>query len=201
MPPTSDEQIRFLGNVQRLLDEGSFVASYEFALLLALADISIEHGDDSGAPMIVEIEDIADNFIDYYWRQAVPYSSPREARVLQQNTGKQAAIVNLIREARETYGDSLTRLMRERVAWTRLVRQVAGIVRIMPLWKLQTIGQERIDFLYENGGGGRVIELRPGVAYCFASSTLWSPTRCGESVASVRSPPESRGARRDDRLE
>jgi hypothetical protein len=46
------------------------------------------------------------------------------------------------------------------------VRQIAGIVRIMPLWKLQTIGQERLDFLYENGGGGRVIELRPGVAYC-----------------------------------
>ena len=46
MPPTSDEQIRFLANVQRLLDEGSFVASYKFALLVALADLSVERGDD-----------------------------------------------------------------------------------------------------------------------------------------------------------
>jgi 5-methylcytosine-specific restriction endonuclease McrA len=166
MPPTSDEQIRFLANLQRLLDEGSFVASYKFALLLALADLSIEHGDDSGAPLTVSIEDIAEKFIDYYWRQAVPYPSPRDARVLQQNTGQQAAILNLTRVARAAHGDSLASLMRDRTAWPRLVRQVAGIVRIMPLWKLQTIGQERLDFLYENSGDGRLIELRPGVAYC-----------------------------------
>ena len=39
MPPSSDEQIKFLVNLQRLLDEGLFVASYKFALLLALADL------------------------------------------------------------------------------------------------------------------------------------------------------------------
>ena len=56
---------------------------------------------------------------------------------------------------------------RNRTAWPlRLVRQVAGIVRIMPLWKLQTIGQERADFLYENDGDGQSIELRPGGAFC-----------------------------------
>ena len=38
---------------------------------------------------------------------------------------------------------------------------------MMPLWKLQTVGAERIDFLYENIGAGTKIELRPGVAYCF----------------------------------
>ena len=41
------------------------------------------------------------------------------------------------------------------------------MVRVMPLWKLQTVGQERLDFLYENSGTGRSIELRAGVAYCF----------------------------------
>ena len=50
MPPTSDEQIRFMVNIQRLLDEGLFTASYKFALLLALALLSIEQGDDSRAP-------------------------------------------------------------------------------------------------------------------------------------------------------
>jgi hypothetical protein len=36
----------------------------------------------------------------------------------------------------------------------------------MPLWKLQTVGEERVDFLYENLGRGTEIILRPGVAYC-----------------------------------
>jgi 5-methylcytosine-specific restriction endonuclease McrA len=37
----------------------------------------------------------------------------------------------------------------------------------MPLWKLQTVGQGRLDFLYESAGAGNTIELLPGVAYCF----------------------------------
>ena len=37
-PPTSDEQIQFMVNIQRLLDEVLFTASYKFALLLTLAD-------------------------------------------------------------------------------------------------------------------------------------------------------------------
>ena len=37
----------------------------------------------------------------------------------------------------------------------------------MPLWKLQTVGSERLEFLYENVGRGRSITLKPGVAFCF----------------------------------
>lgn len=37
----------------------------------------------------------------------------------------------------------------------------------MPLWKLQTIGGEVRDILYENVGTGREFALRPGMAYCF----------------------------------
>jgi 5-methylcytosine-specific restriction endonuclease McrA len=36
----------------------------------------------------------------------------------------------------------------------------------MPLWKLQTVGEERLDFLYENLGRGSRITLKRGVAYC-----------------------------------
>ena len=71
MMPPSDEQIRFLVNLQRLLHEGLFVASYKFALLLATSDLSVENGDDSGSPLILTISEIAAKFIQYYWRQAV----------------------------------------------------------------------------------------------------------------------------------
>jgi hypothetical protein len=167
MPPTPEEQIRFLVNLQRLLDEGSFVASYKFALLLSLADLSIENGNDSGAPLAIETAEIAEKFIQYYWRQAVPYPSPVEAKVLQQNTGSQAAIVNAVEAARAIHGNSLPMMMRDRAGWTALVRRVAGIVRVMPLWKLQTVGQERLEFLYANTGEGRTVQLHHGVAYCF----------------------------------
>ena len=71
MQPTADEQIQFLVKLQRLLDEGQFVASYKFALLLALADLSVENGDDTGRALALSVEIIAEKFIQYYWRQAV----------------------------------------------------------------------------------------------------------------------------------
>ncbi len=40
----------------------------------------------------------------------------------------------------------------------------------MPLWKFQTVGRERLDFLYANTGAGNTIILRPGVAFCFRLS-------------------------------
>src|SRR5215472_5857033 len=100
MPPTSDEQIEFLVKIQRLLDEGLFVATYKFALLLSLADLAIELGDDSGAGLKLTTDDIAAKFIQHYWRHSMPYAAPGKARILQQNTGKQAAIVNIVHNAR-----------------------------------------------------------------------------------------------------
>ena len=102
-PPTPEEQILFLANLQRLLDEGQFTASYKFALLLSLADLSIEKGDDSDAALPLTTDEIGEKFIQYYWRQAAPYAAGSTARVLQQNTGKQAAIVNLVRDARQRF--------------------------------------------------------------------------------------------------
>jgi hypothetical protein len=166
MSPSPDDQIRFLVNVQRLLDEGSFVATYKFALLLALAELSIEAGDDSGAALPISTDDIAIKFIQFYWPQAVPYPAAR-ARILQQNTAKQAAIVNMVEAARAASGGSITGAMTNKQEWRRLVRKVAGVVRIMPLWKLQTVGPERLDFLYANSGAGHTITLRPGVVFCF----------------------------------
>ena len=48
--------------------------------------------------------------------------------------------------------------------WRRLVRKVARVVREMPLWRLQSIGAEQLNFLYENQGDVGVIHLLPGIA-------------------------------------
>jgi len=86
-------------------------------------------------------------------------------RSLQQNTDKQAAIVNQLVEAR-TKQPSLAKLARNTKAWRSLVGNVAKVVRTMPLFKLQTLGGAPVEFLYPNVEISHGIELRAGVAFC-----------------------------------
>jgi hypothetical protein len=53
-PPGDRGQLDFLQHVQRIFDEGEFVATYKFALLIALVELAIERGDDTGAPAVDE---------------------------------------------------------------------------------------------------------------------------------------------------
>lgn len=167
MTPDPSEQIRFLTNIQRLLSEGLFTATYKYALLAALADLSVELGDDSGNPLPVSTFAIAEKFVEYYWRHSVPYATANQAHVLRQNTGSQAKIVSLIVAARGVYGDSLASVMRDGRLWERLVCRIEAVVREQPLWKLQTVGPEKLNFLYGPSDRNDSIELRPGVAFCF----------------------------------
>jgi len=59
----SDQQIQFLTNLQRLLGEGSFVSTYKYALLMALADLSIELGQDDDSTLTLSTPQIAEKFI------------------------------------------------------------------------------------------------------------------------------------------
>jgi hypothetical protein len=187
-PPTEQRQIEILLKLQRLLAEGDFSASYKYALLLAIADLAVERGDDSGAPLSLPLTAIAEQFIRIYWRQAREYV-PRRSRVedaagpllaaeappsygtksvvLRQNSGKQAAILNDILEVFTPKQGSLAELRRDEKAWARLVKRVASTIRKMPLWKLQTIGSFKDEFLYDNTPTARVtsIELKAGVTF------------------------------------
>lgn len=92
-PPAAEGQVRFLLNLQRLLGEGSFVATYKHALLLFIADVCLERGDDSGGRLHVSTDELAEKFISYYWRQAAPYHPAGRGQagaILKQNTGRQA---------------------------------------------------------------------------------------------------------------
>src|SRR5690349_1406859 len=103
--PTHEAQVQFLLRIQRLLNEGAFTATYKYALLLALADIAVESGDDTGDALVVPTSLIAEKYLAYYWRHAAPYVPQSGSRViLRQNTDRQAAIVNAISEARRMHG-------------------------------------------------------------------------------------------------
>ena len=164
--PAPSDQIKFLTNFQRLLAEGLFTATYKYALLSALADLCVEHGDDSGDSWTVSLFELSGKLVDYYWRHATPYTGSGSSQILRQNTGKQARILTLVSEARDRYGPSLANMMRNESAWKRLALSVVPTLRDQPLWRLQVLGNEKLDFLY-GPAGGEHIELRPGVCFCF----------------------------------
>jgi hypothetical protein len=140
--PSSDEQIRFIANIERVLSEGSFVATYKYALLVALVELAIERGDDSNRELVLPIHDIADKFAELYWRQAAPYEADEgsgHGRVLHQNLGEQASAISLLAELRQALKGSRSTLAEARRAadWKRLVGQMRSLLRKMPLGKLQ----------------------------------------------------------------
>lgn len=166
-PPTDKEQLRFLQSLQRLLDEGSFSASYKYALLHAIADLCIREGDDSGGELELSTSQIAEQFVQLYWPQVAPFVTSDDKKVLKQNRGRQAAVVREVREHYDRYQGSLASL-RGGADWSGVRREVERIVKRMPLWKLQTVGSsERLEFLYKKAKVAGSITLEPGVAYCF----------------------------------
>ncbi len=106
-PPSADAQLSFLSNVQRLFAEGDFTATYKCALLIALADLAVELGRDDGDELSLTVRQIAERFVQLYWRQATPYGIGRTGAapaVLSQNLGTQAAVVGEIADFRATCG-------------------------------------------------------------------------------------------------
>jgi len=161
-------QLDVLRRLQRILEEGGFVATYKFALLQALADLSVEHAPARDGSLRVSLNDIAEKVITYYWRQAAPFAEAdglSDAGILRQNNGRQAAIVSAIAAARLRCSGNLAVYRDDSKAWSRLVLKVARVVEAMPLWKLQSVGSEVDEFLYRrtDSTNGSVLLLH-GVA-------------------------------------
>nr|WP_171457722.1 MULTISPECIES: HNH endonuclease signature motif containing protein [Acinetobacter] len=164
--PTAQEQLKFLKNIQLILQSGSFSSTYKFALLISLSRLAIEKGEDSGESLSLEYTDIAEKFIELYWKQAVPYIFNDEGQlILNQNNGKQAAIVNRIIEHRKNYS-SLGMLRRDSLVWLTLLNEVKSIVKKMPVTFLQNINGQNFEFLYHLNRCGKQLILLPQVMFC-----------------------------------
>lgn len=167
--PSPEEQVRFIANIERILSEGSFVATYKYALLVALVELAIERGDDSNRTLDLPIHDIADKFAELYWRQAAPYEADDASGpglVLHQNQGKQASAISRLTRLRNDLKANRSTLAEARrtADWAQLVVHMRSLLKTMPLWRLQRVGHEDIRFLYEPGPGANFITLLPGVA-------------------------------------
>lgn len=161
LPPAAT-QLEFLNKLQRILNEGLFVASYKFALVLALAELAVEKAPLSDGSLAIPLEDLSDRFIALYWYQTAPFAA---GVVLAQNRGRQASVITLISEFR-AYAPTLA-AARRHALWTRLVRQISKVLDAMPLWRLQLAGTDRLDFMYEERLIDGAVVLRPGVTAFF----------------------------------
>lgn len=161
-----DEKLRFIANIERVLAEGAFVSTYKYALLVSLVDLAIEHGDDSGNPLQLPIELIAEKFAELYWRQAEPYCATDDGApglLLHQNQGKQAAAIRLLAQLHASC--STISEARRSTRWRSLVSQMRSLLREMPLGRLQKLAHEEVVFLYEWQPKRDWITLLPGVAF------------------------------------
>jgi len=160
-PPSDAEQLAFLSGIQRILEEGRFTATYKFALLIALTDIAVEQGGESGAPLRVPLASIAERFIELYWGHTRPFAGG----VLQQNAGANIALVRHLTAMQAA--EPVLAVARRRREWPRLVARVAGIVRAMPLFRLQLLrGDAELRLLYDPIVIDGAITLLPGVGFC-----------------------------------
>ncbi len=85
--------------------------------------------------------------------------------ILNQNNGKQAAILNCIIALRQSYS-SLGLLRRDSLVWLKLVKDVARTVKDMPVRYLQNINGQNFEFLYQLDRCGKQLILLPQVMFC-----------------------------------
>ena len=162
------QQVEFIGFIQSLLERGQFVSTYKFALLQALADLSLESDSYPEGDLAVPLRSIASKFLSYYWCQASPFHlSSGDRTVLQQNKGpKNIKLLSVLEEARKRFV-TFAQLQASGDFWKALVTQTATQIVQMPLFKLQTIGGEKTEMLYPNQVvQGRII-LEKGIQDCF----------------------------------
>jgi hypothetical protein len=89
--------VAFAERVLALLDQGSFVATYKYAVLLALMDLCLEKTNKHGAaPDMVTTRELAEKVVELYW----PQTSEFRGRTLRQNAGRQARILTDIAAVR-----------------------------------------------------------------------------------------------------
>lgn len=158
--PSDRAQLAFLKQLQRIFNEGEFVATYKFALLHAIADICVERADDAKGRLHIPIQDLGAKFLELYWNHAAPYNG----NVILQNTHGQAEIVRKLEQARLEH--RTLPAFRNSAQWARSVKSAASLIRKMPLWRLQTLGEQPHEFLYANKEVDGGILLLPGVAHC-----------------------------------
>lgn len=150
------DAIRFAEAVLQLLDRGGFTATYKYAVLLALMDLCLTETSRTGVPPdVLTTRQLAERVVELYWPQTSSFHPDGGIEVLRQNTSGQATIVRAVAAFRERFpalGLAQARAA-EPESWARLVDSVEWTLILMPLPRLQVVGRERREVLYDINWG------------------------------------------------
>lgn len=164
--------LRLAERILQILDQGSFSATYKYAVLIGLMDLCMERTTATGrAPDVLTTRMLAESVIALYWPHSETY---RTGIVLRQSTGGpngQAEILRRIVTFRERAASgvaaspSLARVRLERPdEYEKLLRFVEWKLIEMPLPRLQCIGKSEDRFLYDyNWNLSAIKALKPAV--------------------------------------
>ena len=102
--PTADFQLNFLKRIQWLLESSSYTSTYKFALLMATANLAIESGVSDDRECSISYEQLAEQFIQLYWTQILPFSEQDDDSVLKQSStaGQAKVITSILKLQQET---------------------------------------------------------------------------------------------------
>lgn len=141
--------------VLAILDEGSFTATYKFAVLLALLDCCLEQAQADGRPpAAIGTRALARRTLELYWPQTNGFAGPAGTVMLRQNSSNQAEILSRIYQFRDRHGADRTPTAAdaEHLAaadFTDLLEFAEWKLAEMPLPRLQRLGQRDDRFLYD----------------------------------------------------
>ena len=169
--PTADFQLNFLRRIQWLLESSSYTSTYKFALLIATANLAIESGVNDDRECSISYQQLAEQFIQLYWAQALPFSDQSSDSVLRQSstTGQASVINSILNLQHKTQTTSLTIARTQNIKlWQSTINDIASTIKKYPAKHLQS-AEDKVsrEFLYIYDSTSKVIILKPGIAYCF----------------------------------
>lgn len=146
--------------ILQILDEGSFVATYKQAVLVAILDLCFEQATEKGdPPESLTTRQVAEKVIELYWPHTRPWEG--ETVLVQNKSGRPQDVVrgggllsriHAFRLVAQAGSDGSVSLTRSRALypedWRRLLDQVEWTLIEMPLPKLQKIGRQETQWLY-----------------------------------------------------
>ena len=169
--PSADFQLNFLKRIQWLLESSSYTSTYKFALLIATANLAIESGVNDGRECSISYQQLAEQFVQLYWTQSLPFSHQDDDSVLKQsNAGGQAKVItSILKLQQETKTTSIrVACTRDIKKWQLTIKEIAQTIKNNPAKYLQS-AQDKVsrEFLYVYKPKENAIILMPGIAYCF----------------------------------
>lgn len=137
-----------------LLDEGLFTATYKYAVLLGLLDLSLELGAEVGdGALTLTTRQLAAKVLASYWPQVRPLRL-HDGLVPRQNVrgARDARVVRLIDDYKHRiqrgWSSPAEVRLRDPSGYERLLTEVERVLIEMPLPRLQSVGASNDRFLY-----------------------------------------------------